>query len=74
MFTTAPIRSPPAEPPVMTSRSLRGVLLIDQILGRRDEVREGVLLRHHLPGVVPLLAEVAAAAYVRRGEDDAAVE
>ena len=52
----------------------RRVARLNQILGGGDEVREGVLLRHHLSGVVPLLAEVAAAAYVGGGEDDAAVE
>ena len=39
-----------------------------------DEVGEGVLLMHHAAGVVPGLAEVAAAADVRDGHDDAAIE
>ena len=44
MLSTAPIRSPPALPPSMTSRSARRVALGDQALRGRDEVRERVAL------------------------------
>ena len=39
-----------------------------------DEVGEGVAFGHHFAGVVPRVAELAAAADVGVGDDDAAVE
>ena len=45
-----------------------------QVLGAGDEVVEHVLLLRRLPGVVPGLAELAAAAQVGVGEDAAVVE
>ena len=44
---------------------------LDQVLGRGDEVVEDVLLVGEHPGLVPLLAELAAAAHVRQREDAA---
>ena len=45
-----------------------------EVLDGGDEVGEGVALDEHFAGVVPGLAEVAAAADVRIGHDDAAIE
>ena len=45
-----------------------------QVLDGGDEVSEGVALDQHLAGVVPGLAQVAAAADVRVGHDHAAIE
>ncbi len=45
-----------------------------QMLDGGDEVGEGVALDEHLAGVVPRLAQVAAAADVRVGHDHAAIE
>ena len=46
----------------------------DQLLGGGDEVGEGVALELHLAGVVPGVAELATAADMGVGHDDAAVE
>ena len=45
-----------------------------QVLGRVDEVGKGVALGHHLAGIVPGLAHLAAAADMRDGRDHAAVQ
>ena len=50
------------------------VALLREELGGFDEVGEGVALGHHFAGVVPGVAELAAAADVRVGDDQAAVE
>ena len=52
----------------MASLGVRGVLVGDQPLGRRDEVVEHVLLVQLGAGLVPLLAILAAAAQVGHGE------
>jgi hypothetical protein len=46
----------------------------DQFLGAGDEVAEGVLLVLQLAGAVPRLAELAAAAHVGDGEDEAPLQ
>ena len=51
-----------------------GVAAGDQVLGARDEVGERVALLEHAAGIVPALAEVAAAADVGDGEGHAALE
>ena len=45
-----------------------------QVLDGCNEVSEGVALDQHFSGVVPGLAQVAAAANVRIGHDEAAIE
>ncbi len=45
-----------------------------EVLDGGDEVGEGVALLHEAAGIVPGLAHVAAAADVRVGHDDAAIE
>ena len=74
MLTTAPISSPPALPPWMTSRSVDVYLFFDQVLGAVDEVVEGVLLLHHAALFAPFLAQLAAAADVRDHVNHAAIE
>ena len=74
MLTTAPISSPPADPPSMATRAGIAVAGRGQMLDGGDEVGEGVALHQHLAGIVPGLAEVAAAADVRVGHHDAAIE
>ena len=66
MFMTAPMSRPPAlplddrdAPPTCTARAIRSS-------ADRDEVGERVRLLHHPAGVVPGLAELAAAAHVRQ--------
>ena len=49
-------------------------LSFDEVLGRGDEVVEDVLLLEEHPGLVPLLAVLAAAAQVRDRVDAAALE
>ena len=51
-----------------------GVLVCDEVLGHSDEVGEGVLLLQELAILVPLAAHVAAAADVRNGVREAAVD
>jgi len=53
---------------------LRRIPLPLEKLRGGDEVGEGVLLLHHLAVVVPLAAHLLAAANVRDGVDDPAVE
>ena len=74
MLVTAPISRPPALPPTMRQPVLARVFPGDEMLGGGDEIGEGVLLLHHPPVVVPLLAHLAAAADVGHGEDHAAVD
>jgi len=45
-----------------------------EVLDGGDEVSEGIALDEHFAGVVPGLAEIAAAADVRIGHNDAAIE
>ena len=51
----------------------RRELLVGELVGDGDEVGEGALLREELGGLVPRLAQVAAAADVRRRHDEAEV-
>ncbi len=73
-LATAPISRPPAEPPSMATRVGIAVAGGGQVLDGGDEVGEGVALDEHLAGVVPGLAQVAAAADVRIGHHHAAIE
>src|SRR5579875_2670929 len=73
MFATAPISSPPADPPRAISRDGR-VQGRYQVLGAGDEVGEGVALAQHLAVVIPAAAELAAAADVRDRVHEAAVQ
>ena len=52
----------------------RAVPFLDKVLHHGDEVREGVLLHHHLARVVPGIAKLSAAADMRVGQHDAAVQ
>src|SRR5947209_7832895 len=52
----------------------RGVLVREEPLGGGDEVVEDLLLVELRPGLMPLLAVLAAAAHVRRGIDEALFE
>ena len=52
----------------------RGVAVLHQVIGRRDEVGERVALGHHPALVVPALAQLAAAADVGDGHAHPAVE
>ncbi len=70
-LATAPISRPPALPPSATSRSARRPALVDEVAGGGDEVGERVLLVQQLAVVVPVAAQLAAAADVRDGEDEA---
>ena len=49
-------------------------MLVDEQLTAGDEVGEGVLLLEQLAVFVPLFAEVASAADLGDGEDEAAVD
>ena len=69
-----PMRMPPALPPCAGQLRGRGVAGLHQILGAGDEVLPGVGLGRFAPGVVPLLAERAAAADVGDGEHAAPLE
>ena len=51
-----------------------GVVERDEVFGGFDEIGEGVELFVHAAGVVPGLAEFAAAADVGDGEGDAAID
>ena len=75
MLATAPISSPPALPPIGED-ACRGAAYFsrDQEVGDVDEVGEGVLLLEQLAVVVPGAAQLLAAADVRDGVDEAAVE
>ena len=50
------------------------VALAQQELRRLNEVGDGGALLHHLAGIVPWVAELAAAANVRIGDHHAAIE
>ena len=58
----------------MATRAGIAVARGGQVLHGGDEVGEGVALDQHLAGVVPGLAQVAAAANVRVGHDHSAIE
>ena len=45
-----------------------------QVFDCSDEIGEGIPLHEHLAGIVPRLAEIAAAANMRIGNDHAAIE
>ncbi len=65
----AAVRAPGDGQPVR-----RGVLLLDEILGRGDEIVEDVLFLVEHAGLVPGLAVLAAAAQVGLGEDAAVLQ
>lgn len=48
----------------------RGVLVLRELVGDRDEVEKGALLREELGGLIPRLAQVAAASDVRGGDHE----
>jgi hypothetical protein len=68
---TAPTRRPPFERPSIRSRSRPCSPGLHEVVRRRDEVVEDVLLALLGPGQVPGLAVFAAAAEVRHGVDAA---
>ena len=59
---------------MIASCSRRRVLPLDQVLQRRGEVVEHVLLLREVALQVPVLAELAAAADVGHGDDEPVVE
>ena len=71
---TAPTSSPPLLPPSMAIRAGTGPAAGDEVLRRRDEIVEDVLLLVEHAGAVPGLAVLAAAAQVRQREHAAGVE
>ena len=52
----------------------RAVFIGHQVLGAIDEVSEGVHLVHHAPGIMPGLAQIAAAADMRVSHHYSAIE
>ena len=73
-MATAPISSPPADPPRPASAPGRGDPGLDQMAAGGDEVRERVGLVLHPTVLVPGASHLPAAAHVRDGEDHAPVE
>ena len=74
MLTTAPISSPPALPPWITSRSADVYLFLTRYSAQSMKSVKRVHLLHHASLLAPLLAELAAAANVGERVDHAAVE
>src|ERR1044071_9962705 len=73
-FATAPAERPAFREPGDGEPLRRRVLVLNQPLGRADEVVEDVLLLQLRPGLVPLLAVLAAAAHVGRDVDEALLQ
>ena len=74
MLAIAPMSSPPADRP-RAKAFLRIVVLVGAEPARHvDEVREGVDLVQQLAVLVPVAAHLLAAADVRDGHDEAAIE
>mmetsp|Transcript_59205 Transcript_59205/g.145329 ORF Transcript_59205/g.145329 Transcript_59205/m.145329 type:complete len:422 (-) Transcript_59205:1140-2405(-) len=68
-------KQPPSRPALDGDVALRGELLLDEVLGARDEVGEGILLVEHLAiGVVPLVPAVSPPPDVGDGVDEATVD
>jgi hypothetical protein len=73
-LATAPISNPPALPPMANTFVLGAVARGDEMTRDVDEVGEGMHLVESAPVVVPGAAHFLAAAHMRDGIDEAAIE